>query len=74
MSRTSVALFYSSIIDFGSNFLDEKLRDQFEEMVEEAYEEAKDLNIREISRAFDMGKVSRTGIDYYNETYNNRIL
>ena len=55
MSRTSVALFYSSIIDFGSNFLDEKLRDQFEEMVEEAYEEAKELNIREISRAFDMG-------------------
>lgn len=74
MSRTSLALFYSSIIDFGSNFLDEQLRDQFEQMVDEAYEEAKELNIREISRAFDMGKVARTGLDYYNETYNNPIL
>jgi len=74
MSRTSVALFYSSIIDFGSNFLDEKLRDQFEEMLEEAYQEAKELNIREISRAFDTGKVVRTGLDYYNETYENPIL
>jgi hypothetical protein len=74
MSRTSLALFYSSIIDFGSNFLDEKLRDQFEEMVEEAYKEALELNIREISRAFDMGKVNRTGLDYYNETYNQPIL
>ena len=74
MSRTSLALFYSSIIDFGSNFLDEQLRDQFEQMVDEAYEEAKELNIREISRAFDMGKVARTGLDYYNETYDNHIL
>jgi hypothetical protein len=74
MSRTSIALFYSSIIDFGTNFLDEQLRDQFEEMVEEAYEEAKELNIREISRAFDMGKVQRTGTDYYKETYENPIL
>ena len=74
MSRTSVALFYSSIIDFGSNFLDDKLRDQFEDMVEEAYKEAKELNIKEISRAFDMGKVKRTGKDYYNETYKKHIL
>jgi hypothetical protein len=73
MSTTSIALFYSKIIDFGSNFLDDKLRDQFEEMVEEAYDKSKELNIKEISRAFDMGKVARTGIDYYNETYNNYI-
>ena len=73
MSTTSIALFYSKIIDFGSNFLDDKLRDQFEDMVEEAYKEAKELNIKEISRAFDMGKVARTGLDYYNETYNNYI-
>jgi hypothetical protein len=73
MSTTSIALFYSKIIDFGSNFLDEKLRDQFEEMVEEAYDKSKELNIKEISRAFDMGKVARTGLDYYNETYNNYI-
>lgn len=73
MSRTSIELFYSSIIDFGSNFLDNKLRNQFEEMVEKAHDEAKELNIKEISRAFDMGKVERTGLDYYNETYKNRI-
>jgi hypothetical protein len=73
MSTTSIALFYSKIIDFGSNFLDDKLRDQYEEMVEAAYIKAKELNIKEISRAFDMGKVKRTGIDYYNETYKNPI-
>ena len=73
MSTTSIALFYSKIIDFGSNFLDDKLRDQFEEMVEQAYIKAKELNIKEISRAFDMGKVKRTGLDYYNETYKNPI-
>ncbi len=73
MSTTSIALFYSKIIDFGSNFLDEKLRDQYEEMVEQAYIKAKELNIKEISRAFDMGKVKRTGLDYYNETYKNPI-
>jgi hypothetical protein len=70
---TSIALFYSKIIDFGSNFLDDKLRDQYEEMVEQAYIKAKELNIKEISRAFDMGKVKRTGLDYYNETYKNPI-
>jgi hypothetical protein len=74
MNMTSVALFYSSIIDFGLNFLDEDLCDQFEEMVEKAYEEAKELNILEISRAFDMGGIKRTGLDYYKETYENYIL
>jgi hypothetical protein len=38
-------------------------------MVNEAYDEAKKVNKSEIARAFDIGKIDRTGKDYYKETY-----
>jgi len=69
INRTSLALFYSSIIDFGSNYLENDLRDQYTDMVNEAYDEAKKVNKAEIARAFDIGKIDRTGKDYYKETY-----
>ena len=69
INRTSLALFYSSIIDFGSNYLENDLRDKYYDMVNEAYDEAKKENKAEIARAFDMGKIKRTGKEYYKETY-----
>ena len=69
INRTSLVLFYSSIIDFGGNYLDNDLRDKYVDMVNEAYDEAKKENKAEIARAFDMGKIKRTGKEYYKETY-----
>jgi hypothetical protein len=69
INTTSLALFYSSIIDFGSNYLENDLRDQYTDMVNEAYDEAKKVNKAEIARAFDIAKIKRTGKDYYKETY-----
>ena len=69
INRTSLALFYSSIIDFGFNHLEKDLMKKYTKMVNKAYEESKIVNKLEIARAFDLGKIKRDGEQYYIETY-----
>ena len=68
-NQTSISRFYSAMKEFGYNNLEGDLFINFENFVDDQYNECQETNMLEIARAFDAGTIKRDGLGYYKETY-----